>query len=103
MKEIKKFFEYLGYYIKNFKNLDRKTKEKSIIVIIYVIFFTILLRFPILLVRETILYFMTIYEMPNITTVELISRIVVEVVYFFVVIYYFPRSFNKRVMKTIKK
>ncbi|MBO4245455.1 MAG: hypothetical protein J5892_01790 [Bacilli bacterium] len=102
MKEIKKFFEYLNYYVKNFKDLDRKTKEKSILVIIYVIFFTILLKFPILLVRETILYFMTIYEIPNITMVDIISRIVVEVVYLIVVLVYFPKNFNKRLIKTIK-
>ena len=99
IEEIKKFISYIGYYFKHFKELDKKSKEKSIMVTIYVVFFTILLRFPIVLIRESILYFMTIYEMPNIKLASLISRIVVEVIYLFVVLLYLPKNFNEKVAK----
>ena len=99
IKEIKKFISYLIYYFKHFKELDKKNKEKSIMLIIYLVVFTILLRFPIILIRESVLYFMTIYDMPNIKLVSLISRIVVEVIYLFVVLLYFPKNFNEKVAK----
>ena len=99
IKEIKKFISYIGYYFKHFKELDKKSKEKSIMVILYLLFFTILLRFPIVLIRESILYFMTIYDMPNIKLVSLISRIVVEVIYLFIVLLYLPKNFNEKVAK----
>ena len=99
IEEIKKFISYIGYYFKHFKELDKKSKEKSIMVILYLLFFTILLRFPIVLIRESILYFMTIYDMPNIKLVSLISRIVVEVIYLFIVLLYLPKNFNEKVAK----
>lgn len=99
IKEFKKFISFLGYYLKTFKKLDRKTKEKSIMMILYLILFSILLKFPILLVREVILYFMTVYDLPNINMVAIITRIVVEVIYLFVLLIYFPKNFNQRVAK----
>ena len=99
IQEIKKFISYLIYYFKHFKELDKKNKEKSIMIILYLIVFTILLRFPIILIRESILYFMTIYEMPNIELVALISRIIVEVIYLLIVLLYFPKNFNEKVAK----
>ena len=99
IEEIKKFISYIGYYFKHFKELDKKSKEKSIMVILYLLLFTILLRFPIVLIRESILYFMTIYDMPNIKLVSLISRILVEVIYLFIVLLYLPKNFNEKVAK----
>ncbi len=99
IKEIKKFVSYLIYYFKHFKELDKKDKEKSVMLIIYLVVFTILLRFPIVLIRESLLYFMTIYDMPNIKMAALISRIVVEVIYALVALSYFPKAFNEKVAK----
>lgn len=99
MKNIVNMFSNIKTYRNNFKSLTKKDKQKSIMTIAYIIFLSILLVFPILLVRELILYFMMIYELPNIDLVSLISSIGVALIYIITVLLYVPQSFNKKMKR----
>lgn len=99
IKEIKLCLKNIIEYFKKFKKISKKDREKSIMLFIYLIFFDILLVFPYLLVREVILYFMTVYHFGNIPLVSNISFIAVQVCFIITTLIYFPRNFNKRIAK----
>lgn len=99
IKEMKLCIKNIKEYFKKFKKLGKKDREKSIMLIIYLIFFDTLLVFPYLLVREIILYFMTVYHFGDISLVSNISFIIVQVFFIITTLIYFPKNFNKRIAK----
>lgn len=96
IKRIKLFFQNVKNFCANYSKMSNKEKSTSIMLIIYFIFFTIILIFPLLLIREFTLYTMQTYEIGNIAKTNLVITIVMDIAYFFIAINYFTNAFNKK-------